>query len=122
MPCSVDKVLLMSLFLYSHRYFSNVLNMLQPLYVFAIFVLKKNVIDVILGRDKKKMLSKTARSKQSNLKNKNIIKSQYKNINEPTSQSSQPSTFTSQKETVSTVVQTSPEPLEEIPLNNMTLN
>ena len=107
-------------FSYSHRYFSNVLNMLQPIYVFVIFVLKKNVIDVILGRDKKKMLSKTARSKQSNLKNKNIIKSQYKSINEPTSQSSQPSTFTSQKETVSTVVQTSPQPLEEIPLNSLT--
>ena len=42
----------------------DVLNMLQPLYVFIIFVLKKNVIDVILGRDKKRTVSKTTKSKQ----------------------------------------------------------
>ena len=32
--------------------------MLQPLYVFIIFVLKRNVIDMILGKDKKIRQSK----------------------------------------------------------------
>ena len=32
--------------------------MLQPLYVFVIFVLKRNVINLILGRDKKSRQSK----------------------------------------------------------------
>ena len=34
------------------------MNMLQPLYVFVIFVLKRNVINLILGRDKKGRQSK----------------------------------------------------------------
>ena len=33
--------------------------MLQPLYIFIIFVLKRNVINMILGRDKKGQKSKT---------------------------------------------------------------
>ena len=37
--------------------------MLQPLYVFVIFVLKRNVINLILGRDKKSRQSK-ARSQR----------------------------------------------------------
>ena len=99
-----------------HSYL-DVLNMLQPLYVFIIFVLKKNVIDVILGRDKKKTISKTTKSKQSNTRNKNIVKTRYNEINDRTSESTSVSL---QRETVSTVMQTSPELLEEIPLKSLT--
>merc|ERR1719245_463414 len=42
----------------SDWYFTDVMNMLQPLYVFVIFVLKRNVINLILGRDKKGRQSK----------------------------------------------------------------
>ena len=35
-------------------YVTDVLNMLQPVYVFIIFVLKRSVINAVLGRDKKR--------------------------------------------------------------------
>ena len=52
--------------------------MLQPVYVFIIFVLKRNVINVILGRDKKRP-TKSGRTKETNLskpKQRPIIKNQ----------------------------------------------
>ena len=94
--------------------------MVQPFYVFVIFVLKKNVIDVILGRDKRKTMSKTTRSRQSNAKNKNIVKGRYNELNDGPSRTSQGVSVSMQNETVSTVMQTSPEPQEEIPLKNLT--
>ena len=39
--------------------------MLQPVYIFIIFVLKKNVINVILGRDKKKTTSTKTKSRKT---------------------------------------------------------
>ena len=93
--------------------------MLQPMYVFIIFVLKKNVIDVMLGRDRRKAISKTAKSKQSNLTNKNILKTRQRNMNEGTHHSNESLSVTSQRETVSTVVQTSPQTPEEIPLKSL---
>ena len=46
------------------------LNMLQPVYVFIIFVLKRNVINVVLGRDKKKRISsRPLRTKETRLSN-----------------------------------------------------
>ena len=47
--------------------------MLQPVYVFVIFVLKRNVINVILGRDKRRP-TKSAKTKDTNLTKKSIIK------------------------------------------------
>ena len=52
--------------------------MLQPVYVFIIFVLKRNVINVVLGRDKKRP-TKSGRTKETNLskpKKRPIIKNQ----------------------------------------------
>ena len=48
--------------------------MLQPVYVFIIFVLKRNVIDEILGRKKKKRPTK---SKQTSKSKTNIIKNKH---------------------------------------------
>ena len=93
--------------------------MLQPIYVFIIFVLKKNVIDVMLGRDRRKTISKTAKSKQNNRKNKNLVKTGQRNTNGRTNTASESVSVTSQRETVSTVAQTSPQPLEEIPLKSL---
>ena len=49
--------------------------MLQPVYVFIIFVLKRNVINVVLGRDKKRP-TKSGRTNLSKPKKKPIIKNQ----------------------------------------------
>ena len=75
------------------------------------------MIDAILGRDKKKTISKTAKSKQSNTRNKNIVKTRYNELNDRTSEAT---SVSAQRETVSTVMQTSHEPLEEIPLKSLT--
>ena len=39
--------------------------MLQPFYVFVIFVLKKNVINIMLGRDKKKTTTTKTRTRKT---------------------------------------------------------
>ena len=41
------------------------LNMLQPIYIFIIFVLKKNVINAMLGRDKKKTITPKTKSRKT---------------------------------------------------------
>ena len=55
------------------RYLTDVLNMMQPVYVFIIFVLKRNVIETIQGKDKKKRKPKpgpTSKTKTNVIKNR----------------------------------------------------
>ena len=106
------------------RYLTDVLNMLQPIYVFTIFVLKRNVIDVIMGRDgkkKKKGMTKSAKTKQTNLTRtnlakKSIIKSKQQKGYEDPNESNPAFSITFEKETDSSVVLMSAKPYEEIPL------
>ena len=44
--------------------------MIQPVYVFIIFVLKRNVMNMIRGRDQKRGTRSTRKSKKSNLNKK----------------------------------------------------
>ena len=97
--------------------------MLQPIYVFTIFVLKRNVIDVIMGRDrkKKKAMTKSAKTKQTNLTRtnlakKSIIKSNQQKGYEDPNDSNPAFSITFDKETDSSVVLMSAKPYEEIPL------
>ena len=46
------------------RIVADILNILQPLYVFVIFCCKKNVWDTIRGRDRRKTIISTARAKR----------------------------------------------------------
>ena len=96
--------------------------MLQPLYIFIIFVLKRNVIDVIKGKDKKKRPTK---SKQTSKTKTNIIKSKHHRLKEgeATNQSNPAFSITFDKDTEvtsvvpeSNVVLLSAAPYEEIPL------
>ena len=71
----------------SCRYFTDVMNMLQPVYVFIIFVMKRNVINMILGRDKKgrKSKSQTERFKiRGKHYQRNLQKQQSTETNTPT--------------------------------------
>ena len=54
-----------------HRYFTDVFNLLQPIYIFIIFVLKKNVINIMLGRDKKKITTTKTRTRKTGATSKN---------------------------------------------------
>ena len=100
--------------------------MLQPLYIFIIFVLKRNVIDVIKGKDKKKRPTK---SKQTSKTKTNIIKSKHhrlkssQSIFQSTNQSNPAFSISCDKDTEvtsvvpeSNVVLLSAGPYEEIPL------
>ena len=51
--------------------------MLQPVYIFIIFVLKKNVITIMLGKDKKKMATSRTRTKKTGV-------TSLRNISSPT--------------------------------------
>ena len=50
------------------RYFTDVLNMLQPVYVFIVFVMKRDVINAILGRTKE--VRQKQRTSQENARKK----------------------------------------------------
>ena len=109
-------------FAFHSRYLTDVLNMLQPLYIFIIFVLKRNVIDVIKGKDKKKRPTK---SKQTSKTKTNIIKSKHHRLKdqEATNQSNPAFSISFDKDTEvtsvvpeSNVVLLSAGPYEEIPL------
>jgi hypothetical protein len=92
--------------------------MLQPFYVFVIFVLKRNVINVILGRDlKKKRATRTAKTKQTNLTKSSIMKSRQQKGYDETNNSNPAFSITFNKDTDSSVVLMSAKPYEEIPLN-----
>ena len=52
------------------RYFTDILNMLQGVYIFVIFVLKRNVLTMIFGNGKKK--SSRFASKHSGSKSKTL--------------------------------------------------
>ena len=56
------------------RYVTDVLNMMQPVYVFIIFVLKRNVIDTIQGKHKKKRKPKSGPTSKTRI---NIIKNNH---------------------------------------------
>ena len=96
--------------------------MLQPLYIFIIFVLKRNVIDVIQGKDKKKRPTK---SKPTSKTKTNIIKNKTNRRNDgvATNHSNPAFSVTFDKDTEvtsvvpeSNVVLLSAGPYEEIPL------
>ena len=87
--------------------------MLQPVYVFMIFVLKRNVIDVIQGKDKKRRTKSKAGSKSKG----NIIKKQKKRQTEATNVSNPAFSITG-KDTDTSVVLLSAQPYEEIPLSS----
>ena len=55
-------IVLINLF---QRYVTDMLNMLQPIYIFIIFVLKKNVMNTMLGRDKKKTITTKTKSRKT---------------------------------------------------------
>ena len=91
--------------------------MLQPIYVFIIFVLKRNVINVILGRDpKKKHATRTAKTKQTNLTKTSIMKSRQQKRCEEENVSNPAFSITFNKDTDDTVVLMSAKTYEEIPL------
>ena len=92
--------------------------MLQPIYVFVIFVLKRNVINVILGRDlkKKKHATRTAKTKQTNLTKTSIMKSRQQKGYEDTNHSNPAFSITFNKDTDTSVVLMSAKPYQEIPL------
>ena len=95
------------------RYLTDILNMLQPVYVFMIFVLKRNVIDVIQGKDKKRRTKSKASSKSKG----NIIKKQKKQT-EATNVSNPAFSITFNKDTDTSVVLLSAQPYEDIPLTS----
>ena len=79
------------------------LNMMQPVYVFIIFVLRRNVIDTIQGKDNKKRNPKpgpTSKTKTNIIKNRHI---QGKD-SESKDDSNQVSTIASNKDTEITEV------------------
>ena len=93
--------------------------MLQPLYVFSIFVLKRNVINVILGRDKKKFHKRSAKTtKSTQLTKKSIIKNRVRNDSDYTNNSNPAFSITGNKDTDSSVILMSAQPCEEIPLTS----
>lgn len=92
--------------------------MLQPVYVFIIFVLKKSVIDVIMGRDikKKKRPIRSANPKKTNLTRKSIFNTNKQNGYEEENISNPAFSITMGKETDSSVIPMSAKAYEEIPL------
>ena len=100
-----------------YRYITDTLNMLQPVYVFMIFVLKRNVINVILGRDIKKRKTITAKSKETEMSKRSIIKSRQRRSSGGTNHSNRAFSISIDKDTVdSSVVLMSAQPYEDVPL------
>ena len=106
-------------YLIYHRYLTDVLNIIQPLYVFIIFVLKKKVIYVIMGRDRRKSVTKTSKSKQSSLAHKNIIKTLQQNMSGRPIHLHNSLSFTSPRATMSMAMPSTPKPPEDISLNSL---
>ena len=97
------------------------LNMLQPVYVFIIFVLKRNVINVILGRDKKKRISsRPPRTKETRLSNhgsRHGSRTRQRKSSGPTRHSNPVFSISIEKDTdISNVGLLSDRPCEDIPL------
>ena len=91
--------------------------MLQPVYVFIIFVLKRNVINVILGRDAKKRRTMNLRTKETELTKRSIIKSRQRRSSGVTNHSNPAFSISLNKDTDdSSVVLMSAPPYEDVPL------
>ena len=100
------------------------LNMLQPVYVFIIFVLKRNVINIILGRDKKKRISsRQPRTKDTRLSQHQDTRTRQRKSSGQTRYSNPVFSISIDKDTdISSVVLLSNRPCEEVPLKLPTSN
>ena len=110
--------LVKAILFFPNRYITDMLNMLQPVYVFIIFVLKRNVINVILGRDRKKRISsRPPRTKESRLSHKTSTRSRQRKSSVPTRHSNPVFSISLNKDTdLSSVVLLSDRPCEDVPL------
>ena len=99
------------------------LNMLQPVYVFIIFVLKRNVINIILGRDKKKRISSRPKTKETRLSQHQDSRTRQRKTSGQTRYSNPVFSISIDKDTdISSVVLLSNRPCEEVPLKLPTSN